>query len=109
CLATWRRMNLQCMHLETRRKEWCRRMSSYLFRRMGSVVVLLFLCLSGGLLRAQDTKPAAPAASGSSPKAADPSAKPGDEQDPLKRQISDKQKKENEKSLKQELSKTYQK
>jgi GWxTD domain-containing protein len=79
-------------------------MSSYFFRRMGSLVILFFLCLSVGLLRAQDTKPADPAA-----KPADPKAQGADQQDPLKRQLSDKQKKENEKSLKQELSKTYQK
>src|SRR4051812_1040907 len=63
---------------------------------------MVMLTLGGGLLRAQDTKtPGAAAQSGDSKAAAD--------QDPLKRPLSDKQKKENEKSLKQELSKTYQK
>src|SRR5207237_6448361 len=75
----------------------------YFFRRMGSLVILFSLCLSAVLLRAQDPKPADPA------KSADPKAQGADQQDPLKRQLSDKQKKENEKSLKQELSKTYQK
>ncbi len=63
-------------------------------RPYAAFLLALFLCVGGGWLRAQDTKPADPQAA-------------GQEQDPLKRELSDKQKKENAKSLKQELSKTY--
>src|SRR4051812_3051204 len=83
------------------------------FQERGSVAALVlvaFICLSGGILRAQsaDPKPADPKAASQ----ADPAKSGGtvaQEPDPLKRPLSDKQKKENEKSLKQELSKTYQK
>ena len=62
-----------------------------------------FLLLSLGLLGTaqEDKKP------GSDPSS--PASKPSQEVDPLKRPISEKQKKENAKALKQELSKTYKK
>jgi len=60
-----------------------------------------FLLLSLGLTlgRAQEDKRSC----------SDPASKPSQEVDPLKRPISEKQKKENAKALKQELSKTYKK
>ena len=66
---------------------------------------LLAFCLLAGLAAAaqQETKPAADQASGSS------QTPPSQQVDPLKRPISEKQKKENAKSLHQELSKTYKK
>jgi len=65
---------------------------------------LLAFCFVAGLGSvAQDTKPEADQASGNS------QTPPSQQVDPLKRPISDKQKKENAKSLHQELSKTYKK
>ena len=67
--------------------------------------LLLLLGLGGTALAQQDAKPgsADQAAAGDSPSQTTPQA------DPLKRPVSDKQKKENAKSLKIELSKTYKK
>jgi GWxTD domain-containing protein len=76
----------------------------YLFR---SFLFLLVSLLGLGLSAAaqQDAKPAStdPATPATAP------AQAGQAADPLKRPISDKQKKENAKALKQELSKTYKK
>jgi GWxTD domain-containing protein len=78
-------------------------MSQAAFRRYVPCSSLLAFCLVTGLAAAQqDAKPADPA-SGTSP------APASQQVDPLKRPISDKQKKENAKSLHQELSKTYKK
>ncbi|MDP9268199.1 MAG: GWxTD domain-containing protein [Acidobacteriota bacterium] len=74
-------------------------MSFHERRPVAAFVLMVFVGLSGGWLRAQTTEAQPPAAK----------AGAAQEPDPLKRQLSDKQKKENEKSLKQELSKTYQK
>jgi len=67
--------------------------------------LLLAFCLVAGLSVSaqQDSKPGADQASGNS------QTQPSQQVDPLKRPISEKQKKENAKSLKQELSKTYKK
>jgi GWxTD domain-containing protein len=63
--------------------------------------------------RAQSDKPAAPgdppASAQSSPAAANPQAQPTDDSDPLKRKPSEKQKKQQKRSLNIELSKTYKK
>ncbi|MBI2677972.1 MAG: GWxTD domain-containing protein [Candidatus Koribacter versatilis] len=85
-------------------------MSCIQSRPFAALLVAIFLSFSGGVLRAQDTKPGEPAAKAAPPQTADPKAgaAASGEQDPLKRPLSEKQKKENEKSLKQELSKTYQ-
>ena len=76
---------------------WCRHLS------ICSLVIVF--CLAGVLRAAaqQDSKPGADQASANS------QTQPAQQVDPLKRPISDKQKKENAKSLKQELSKTYKK
>jgi GWxTD domain-containing protein len=70
-----------------------------------SVVLILFLALGLKAIAQQDAK------SGSSGQSASGNSQaPQDQQvDPLRRPISEKQKKENAKSLKQELSKTYKK
>ena len=80
-------------------------MSQVGFQRSFFCLVLLAFGLTTGLAAAaqQDNKPAADQASGNS------QTTPSQQVDPLKRPISDKQKKENAKSLKQELSKTYKK
>ena len=80
-------------------------MSQVGFQRSFFCLVLLAFGLMTGLAAAaqQDNKPAADQASGNS------QTTPSQQVDPLKRPISDKQKKENAKSLKQELSKTYKK
>jgi GWxTD domain-containing protein len=70
----------------------------------------LLLCLFGLSLSAaaqQDAKPAS--TDPATPPAATAPAQAGQAVDPLKRPLSDKQKKENTKALKQELSKTYKK
>ena len=63
------------------------------------------LLLNGGLTLAQTTHPGSPDQS-SNPT---PSVQSGGAVDPLKRPVSEKQKKENAKSLRQELGKTYKK
>jgi len=67
-------------------------------------LVLFFLGLGGSAFAQQDSKQ-------SNSSQASPASTPaqGQSDDPLKRPISDKQKKENAKALKQELSKTYKK
>jgi len=79
-------------------------MSQVGFQHNVSCSVLLAFGLITGLGAAaqQDTKPADPASG-------NPQAPATQQVDPLKRPITDKQKKENAKSLKQELSKTYKK
>jgi len=74
-------------------------------RRFIPCLFLLAFCLVAGLAAGaqQDTKPATDQASENS------QTPPSQQVDPLKRPISEKQKKENAKSLKQELSKTYKK
>src|SRR5208282_3873540 len=74
-------------------------------RRQLFGVLLLSACLLGRSALAQDSKPVS---GGQTAPAAAPS-QAGQADDPLKRPISDKQKKDNAKSLKQELSKTYKK
>ncbi len=73
-------------------------------RRYLFLWVLLSVCAFCGYGRAQDPKPG----TGDQASAASQEQK-GQADDPLKRPISDKQKKENAKSLKVELSKTYKK
>jgi GWxTD domain-containing protein len=75
--------------------------------RIPVIALVVLLSLSGRSLQAQDNKSAAP--SGAPAKATDAKAPADQEQDPLKRPVTEKQRKENEKSLRQELSKTYQK
>jgi len=102
-------------------------MKSSLFRPI--FVLLVTASLFAGLLLAQtpnstgDSKPTKPADAASSPTQPDKSAAPADQgkqaasssadtdqaADPLKRSVSEKQKKENSKKLKQELSGTYKK
>ncbi len=68
-------------------------------------ILFMFLAVlvsSGGAALGQTTHPG-------SADQADPSAQSGQPADPLKRPVSEKQKKENAKSLKQELGKTYKK
>jgi GWxTD domain-containing protein len=74
-------------------------------RRQLSGILLLWACLLGRMALAQDSKPV----SGGQTAPAAAQGQTGQADDPLKRPISDKQKKENAKSLKQELSKTYKK
>ena len=74
-------------------------------RRQLFGILCLTACLVGRIAFAQDSKPA----SGGQTAPAAASDQAGQADDPLKRPISDKQKKENAKSLKQELSKTYKK
>ena len=81
-------------------------MSQVAWRRCFSVFSIVIVFCLAGVLRAaaqQDSKPGADQASANS------QTQPAQQVDPLKRPISDKQKKENAKSLKQELSKTYKK
>jgi GWxTD domain-containing protein len=68
-----------------------------------SCLLALFLLGITAAAQQQDAKPDADQASGSTQSSS------SDQVDPLKRPISEKQKKENAKSLKQELSKTYKK
>jgi GWxTD domain-containing protein len=74
-------------------------------RRELSGILLLSACLLGRVVLGQDSKPV----SGGQTAPAASQEQAGQADDPLKRPISDKQKKENAKSLKQELSKTYKK
>jgi len=74
-------------------------------RRQLFGILCLTACLLGRVALAQDSKPA----SGGQTEPAKASDQAGQADDPLKRPISEKQKKENAKSLKQELSKTYKK
>ena len=74
-------------------------------RRQLFGILCLTACLLGRIALGQESKPVS--GGQSAPTAAESQA--GQTDDPLKRPISDKQKKENAKSLKQELSKTYKK
>src|SRR3954468_9663174 len=80
-------------------------MKSHRSSHFAAFALMVMLTLGGGLLHAQDTK----TPGGTAAQSGDSKAPATADQDPLKRPLSDKQKKENEKSLKQELSKTYQK
>ena len=68
-----------------------------------SLLVIMCPCVASAVAQ-QDAKPSSDQASPSSPP-----SQAGQAADPLKRPISEKQKKENAKALKQELSKTYKK
>ncbi len=77
------------------------------FRLQFGLVALVLVVGFMGSLAAQDAKPAdTPASPTSKSDTASPDTQSND---PLKRPISDKQKKENAKALKQELGKTYKK
>jgi GWxTD domain-containing protein len=82
-------------------------------RCLSSLVVLAVAAGFVSPARAQSDKPAAPgdppASAQSSPAAASPQAQPTDDSDPLKRKPSEKQKKQQKRSLNIELSKTYKK
>jgi GWxTD domain-containing protein len=82
-------------------------------RCLSSLVVLAVAAGFVSPARAQSDKPAAPgdppASAQSSPAAANPQAQPTDDSDPLKRKPSEKQKKQQKRSLNIELSKTYKK
>ena len=79
--------------------------------RSSLVLVLFLFGLTLFAAAQQDAKPAStdPAAAPATTPAQTNSAQTGQAADPLKRPISEKQKKENAKALKQELSKTYKK
>jgi len=79
--------------------------------RFRIVCVLLLACLFAPLMAAQQDGSSTAAAQSSSAPSQDQDKQPGNKQtlDPLKRPVSEKQKKENAKALKQELSKTYKK
>jgi len=72
---------------------------------LGTLLLLLFLGLGGDSLAQQGSA----AAGGDTATSGDVRGETSPQADPLKRPLSDKQKKENAKSLKQELSKTYKK
>jgi len=74
-----------------------------------SVLVLSLFGLSLFAAAQQDAKPASPDQAQAAPAAAPAQTNSSQTADPLKRPISEKQKKENAKALKQELSKTYKK
>jgi GWxTD domain-containing protein len=84
--------------------------------RVGSRYVfsisIAFLAVAAGLVdiaRAQDAKPATASGSQSSATVTSSQAQPTDEVDPLKRAPNERQRKQQKKSLKVELSKTYKK
>jgi GWxTD domain-containing protein len=74
-------------------------------RSLPAITLMVFLSLGGGL-RAQDAGATTPASAKADPSKAG-AATPSPDQDPLKRPITDKQRKQNEKSLHQELSDVY--
>jgi GWxTD domain-containing protein len=84
-------------------------MFKVVLRRQLSGLLLVSACLLGRTVWAQDSKAATSQASSSQTTPAANQDKAAQAEDPLKRPVSDKQKKDNAKSLKQELSKTYKK
>jgi GWxTD domain-containing protein len=76
------------------------------FKYLLSITLMVLLCIVGFSAFAQNAN-----TSGTTAKSSDSTApqSPSDDTDPLKRPLSDKQKKDNAKSLKQELSRTYKK
>src|SRR5579863_3381388 len=88
-----------------------RRARSPLMSRVGSYLFIASLAVAGlaGSARAQDSKPAAAGDSKSSATVTGTQAQPTDDVDPLKRTPNEKQRKQQKKSLKVELSKTYKK
>jgi len=79
--------------------------------RVGSYLFIASLAVAGlaGSARAQDSKPAASGDSKSNATVTGTQAQPTDDIDPLKRTPNEKQRKQQKKSLKVELSKTYKK
>jgi len=79
--------------------------------RVGSYLFIASLAVAGlaGSARAQDSKPAAGGDSKSNATVTGTQAQPTDDIDPLKRTPNEKQRKQQKKSLKVELSKTYKK
>lgn len=84
-------------------------MFKVVLRRQLSGLLLVSACLLGRTVWAQDSKAATSQASPSQTTPAANQDQAAQAEDPLKHPVSDKQKKDNAKSLKQELSKTYKK